>query len=507
MRIKHLLVLVVSLIAFYNLKANNLQISNMYLRGQNDAEGYKMIKMDVRWDNSWRTSTYESNYDAVWIFAKYRLLWQEGVWYHATINVTGSSVPAGASVDVPSDGKGAFIYRNADGSGSVNFADLQLRWNYAVDGLNNTDSVEICVYGIEMVYVPQGSFYVGDGSGSSSGQFIRGTTTNTPFQVTSEGAITINNTINSELWGTSTSGANQIGASGSLPDAYPKGYNAFYVMKYAIAQGQYRDFLNKLTRTQQSNRALGITGTGNFYNNNTSPVNRNGIRLASDLGSTYPRVYDCDLNNNGVGNELDDGEHIECNWLSYYDLQAYCDWSGLRPMTELEFEKACRGTLSPFPDEKAWGNTNISVATGIMNSGLGSEAPTNPTTTNVAFGNSSGVQGPLRVGCFAGATTTREQAGATYYGIMEMSGNCWEWVVDVARAASRSYTGLHGDGVLSTAGDYNQTNWPNRGGLRGGAWSSTASNLLNVSDRTSVVGDYYNQRYNTAAGRCVRTAQ
>jgi formylglycine-generating enzyme required for sulfatase activity len=112
----------------------------------------------------------------------------------------------------------------------------------------------------------------------------------------------------------------------------------------------------------------------------------------------------------------------------------------------------------------------------------------------------------LRVGSFAGATTTREQAGATYYGVMEMSGNCWEWVVDVARATGRSYTGVHGDGSLSAAGDYNATNWPNRGGIRGGSWGNTALRDLNVSDRANVVGDYYTQRYNTTSGRAVRTA-
>lgn len=488
------------------LQANNLQISNMYLRGQDDVQGFKLIRMDVSWENSWRTSTYESNHDAVWIFAKYRYLWQEGVWRHATLNVTGHTAPAGATVTVPSDGRGAFVYRSADGSGAVNYADLELRWNYEADGLNDDDSVEICVFGIEMVYVPQGSFYVGDGAGTSSGQFIQGTTTNSPFQITSEGAIVIGNAGTDQLWGTSVSGTNQIGAAGSLPAAFPKGYGSFYVMKYGISQGQYRDFLNKLDRTQQATRCLNITGNGYFFNNSTSPVNRNGIRQASDPGSTLPRTYDCDFNNNGVGNEAGDGEHIECNFLSYYDLQAYADWSGLRPMTELEFEKACRGTRNAYPDEKAWGNSNVTAATGIMNSGFNNESPTNPTTTNVAYNNSTGVQGPLRVGSFAGATTTREQAGATYYGVMEMSGNGWEWVVDVARATGRTYTGTHGDGVLSASGDYNQSGWPNRGGIRGGSWSNNTLNTLNVSDRSSVVGDYSTQRYSTTNGRVVRTA-
>jgi len=478
----------------------------MYLRGQNDAEGYKMIKMDVRWDNSWRTSTYESNHDAVWIFAKYRLLWQEGVWNHATISSTGHTLPSGAAVSVPSDGKGAFLYRDADGSGSVNFSDLQLRWNYTADGLNNTDSVEICVFGIEMVYIPQGNFFVGDGNSSSLGRFVSGTTTDTSFEITSEDAITIGNSSTSELWGTSTTGYSTIGDPGTLPAAFPKGYASFYVMKYEITQGQYRDFLNKLTRNQQGNRSLGITGLGNFINNATIPTYRNGIRLASEPGGSLPRVFDCDLNNNGVGNESDDGEHIACNYLSAFDLLAYLDWAGLRPMTELEFEKTCRGTRPHFPDEKAWGNTNVVAATGIQNSGASNEAPTNPTITNVNYGNAAAVQGPLRSGCFAGATTTREQAGATYYGVMEMSGNCWEYVVVVSTATGKGYTGKHGDGVLSDTGERNETNWPNRLGLKGGTWGSITLNAINISDRANTGGDYSTQRYNSTGGRGVRTA-
>ena len=501
MRTKLTLLFAVLALFHSSIWGNNLTISNMYLRGQNDAEGYKMIKMDVRWDNSWRTSTYESNHDAVWIFAKYRQLWQEGVWNHATINVTGHTVPAGATVSVPADSKGAFIYRNADGVGSVNFTDLQLRWNYTADGLNNTDSVEICVFGIEMVYIPQGNFFLGDGNGASVGQFIQGTTTNTPFEVTSENEIELSNTSTSHLWATSVTGA-----AGTLPAAYPKGYQAFYVMKYEITQGQYRDFLNKLTRTQQGNRNLGITVVKRYAANSLSPNNRNSIRLATDLGGTLPYIFDCDLNNNDVGNEADDGEHIACNHLSAYDILAYCDWSGLRPITELEYEKACRGTLNPYPNEKAWGNTNIIAAVSIQSSGLNNEYPTNPTITNVNYGNAAAVQGPLRAGSFAGAATTREQAGATYYGVMEMSGNCWEFMVGISRATERSFNGSHGDGVLSATGEYNQANWPNRLGFRGGAWISNTTNLISVSDRTNAGADYYTQRANSTGGRGVRTA-
>ena len=47
--------------------------------------------------------------------------------------------------------------------------------------------------------------------------------------------------------------------------------------------------------------------------------------------------------------------------LSWPDLCAYADWAALRPMTELEYEKACRGPNNPVLGEYAWGNTSISL--------------------------------------------------------------------------------------------------------------------------------------------------
>lgn len=498
--------------------ANNLRLSNMYLRAQDNATKTKKIRLDIAWDNSWRTSTLESNYDAVWVFAKWRkLATPNGPWYHATLASSTSAFTTGTNnnstasapveIKIPADGKGAFIYRNGDGIGNISLGGVELNWNYGVDGLNDIDSVQICVYGIEMVYVPQGAFYAGDGStgtGSSIGQFVKGTT-NTPFLISSENAINIDNTSTASLWGTSTAGNSTIGAAGTLPAAYPKGYQPFFLMKYAITQGQYRDFLNKLTLAQQNTRGFGITIPLTFYNNNTSPSYRNGLRAASTPPG-LPRTYDLDLNNNGVGNEQTDGENIACNLLALNDLLGYLDWAGLRPLTELEYEKACRGTLSPTAAEKAWGTINIYPATSIGNPGASNEVPN--INTNVAFGNSSGVQGPLRVGAFAAVNTTnpagpsRELAGASYYGVMELSGNLWNYLVDIPN--SRFFDAQNGDGILKANGDYDTPNWPTIGSLRGGCWQSGNANELNVSDRTN--GTNFTGRYWTSGGRGGRTA-
>ncbi len=51
-----------------------------------------------------------------------------------------------------------------------------------------------------------------------------------------------------------------------------------------------------------------------------------------------------------------------CNRVLWHDGATYADWAGLRPMTELECEKACRGPVYPVTGEYAWGNTTFSRA-------------------------------------------------------------------------------------------------------------------------------------------------
>ena len=49
--------------------------------------------------------------------------------------------------------------------------------------------------------------------------------------------------------------------------------------------------------------------------------------------------------------------HIPMGYMNWQDLASYLDWSGLRPMSEFEYEKACRGTLTAVPFEYPWGST------------------------------------------------------------------------------------------------------------------------------------------------------
>ena len=231
--------------------ANNVQVTNVELIGQNTTAGadhpanFTMIQFDVDWENSWRASV-PSSWDAAWVFAKFRVgsadylsapgatnsgttvtvqsteglrtgmpvfvhsgsgsfaagtvitgitstttftisatltgnlggsavvraerIW-EHCWLHQSGHVKGSMGNSGSlQVGLQDESAafhasnnpalGVYIYRAADGSGAFSTAGARLRWNYGAQGIKDKDLVELKVFAVEMVYVPQGSFQV-----------------------------------------------------------------------------------------------------------------------------------------------------------------------------------------------------------------------------------------------------------------------------------------------------------------------------------------------------------
>ncbi len=426
------------------------------------------------------------------------------------------------------------MYRSANGSGAINWDQVRLRWNYGADGLLDACNVSVKVFAIEMVYVPSGSFFIGDNGAGNLGQFGANVTTS-PFQITSEASLTAGG-----------GGAGSIGnrnAAGqtvaddfnnatpqTVPAAYPKGFNAFYSMKYEITGEQYAEYLNVLTATQQLARH-GATVVNRYITNATTPPARNPVKCTVLPSGGVAGTYACDLDNDGIFNESDDGQNIACSNLSGQDVLAYQDWAALRPFTEFEFEKMARGNLPAVPNEYAWGSTSIHASTynPLTNGGAGNALPNSPSTTvgNANYGTTNtGIGGPLRVGIFATATSSRVVAGASYYGIMELTGNVWEIPVGVGHVAGRSFTGVHGDGSLTAAGFANPDFWPGSSGnsnwsvantagntgstqvaglqFRGGSW--TQGNWLQVSDRNYSYWTGISGREQRIGGRGVRTA-
>jgi len=461
---KKIFYLFCALMSGYTIHANNIQVANISIEGQNTTNHFEMINFDVSWENSWRTNTNESNYDGAWIFVKFR---KQGtsVWQHATLNTSGFTAPAGSTIQVSSDNKGAWIYRNAVGAGNVNFENGKLRWNYGADGVADNDSVEVRVFAIEMVYIPQGSFYLGSG-GEETSPFKDGSSSN-PYHVTSEGAIT-----KGAASGNLNAAAPVAIGTGTIPAAYPKGYNAFWIMKYECSQQQYLDFLLCLDESRFNTRKPG----GVFA----------GVFPAITAATPEQAVSNCNLN----------------DWL------AYADWAALRPFTELEYEKACRGAnILPVPNEYAWGNTTVNATSALTNAGESNETAANG-NCNIAWG----LSGIIRCGIYATSSSDRTASGATYYGVMEMTGNVWENVIGTVTAEHLAFTGtVHGDGNIDANAITDISTWtaliPGTASQRGGSAFDYA-HQGRISDRLGanrVIG--YNTRFNAYGIRVARTAE
>jgi formylglycine-generating enzyme required for sulfatase activity len=439
---KLLAILSIVLIATTCTQANNISVSNISITGKNTTAGtnnaanYSMVKFNLAWENSWRSAAL--NWDAAWVFVKYRV--NGGAWNHCNLNNTGHTAATGSTIDAglvtPSSAfnittnpaVGVFIYKNADGNGNVNYQNVQLRWNYGSQGVADNAVLDVQVFAIEMVYVPTGTFAVGDGG-----------TLNQEYTLT---------TINTGNATTAPSGTGSLGGqAGGYPTGqsapanvnFPNGYNAFYCMKYEISQGQYVDFLNTLTYNQQLSRTnhrgdqpINIIGNYALVNYNNTPSQNNGskgnaIRVKTIANPTgIPAVFES-INYN-----------LPCNYLTFDDFCSLISWSGLRPMTELEYEKSCRGTITPIQGEFAWGNASLSG------------------NNYYSFDYCCNFK---RVGSFATNSSGRVSAGASYYGIMELTANVVEQVIICD--GSSVFIGTNGNGNLDSVGNKLNSDWDN----------------------------------------------
>jgi formylglycine-generating enzyme required for sulfatase activity len=463
----------------FNASANNVEITGTSVSGSN-------ITFNISWENSWNANVAPANWDAVWVFIKYQDC-NTRLWAHAGLSTlaTDHSAASPLQVDPVADGRGVFIRRSALGGGNISSTSITLKMTIPAGTYNYK------VFGIEMVNVPQGAFDIGDGTSASTFNSISVTATSQSGGITSA----------------------TIGGGGpTVPATFPMGYNSFYCMKYEISQLQYVEFLNSLTFAQQQTRiatdptsAVGtyVTFGANYY--------RNGIVIETPgNNAAIPAVFGCDATN-GVINNVNDGQSIAMANLSWADLAAYLDWAALRPMTDLEFEKVCRGNMPRVAGEYPWGDTNINAfnSTTVLN-GLQPTEIANAVVNGrcaVALGSGSTIYGPLKVGVFATGTSGRSSAGAAFYGAMEMGGNLWERIITVGNAAGIAFNGTLGDGTLTAIGNANQSTWPDvvtavGTGSRGGNYVSPAV-YVRTSDRSFATSTNAARDY-TFGGRGVR---
>jgi|JI6StandDraft_1071083.scaffolds.fasta_scaffold32074_2 hypothetical protein len=459
--------------------ANNINVTNATITNRDTSTHTAKINFDVSWENSWRTTTNENNYDGAWIFVKYQIN-GTGAWRHCTLKTSGFTADGDSEIKVApietdnTRGKGAFIYRNVTsiGIGNISFTGNQLVWDYAIDGVLDNATVQIKVFAIEMVYIPTGNYYLGSG-GQEVNCFKNGNTTN-PYYVN-------NPSVANPITIGTASGQLNFNGSGTIttnppiiPATFPNGYNAFWIMKYECTRQQYADFLNCLTLSEATVLNSGTTaefpGTLPFIGTNGKPF--------------WPAPT-----------------------TTSAKAMALADWSALRPMSELEYEKACRGKeILPVANEYVWGNNTLISPITIDFSGESNETVVSPANAN-AMVNLSAINNPVRVGIFARANSSRQNSGGTYYGVMNMGDNFYETVINSGTEQGRAISSTtHGDGSLNPNGN-GQTDIPTwlpttAFGIRGTAWNG-AANLARTSDRDAI-GSFGS--YDSRGMRMVRTA-
>jgi len=424
----------------FTVQANYLRVTNVSydLATQN-------VDFDLTWSNSWRVDSMGApfNWDAAWVFVKWRECdaFATDPWTHGIINVNLAANSFGNLQPVLSDSAGTVgISAAPDNLGVM----LRHQTNQITPSFPN-QAITLNVTNLPAM---------GDLDLRVMGiemVFV----TQGQFMINSSTVIDTQNTVR------------------------PNGYKSFHCMKYEISQQQYAEFLNTVPSTYAATR---------YY---TSINNRYVLRNTG----TPPNQY------------FSDRPDRACNYLSWQDVQAYMDWAALRPMDQDEYIKACRGSGPFVVNEYAWGTTNITqalqFATLIED---GTETISTPNANchyiNNAIIGGDGGYGPLRVGIFATpTTTTREQTGATYFGIMEMSGNVWETGIHHSYDPN-GFDGSWGNGYLNASAEADVATWPLnvRSANLGGSYQD-GTNVLRVNYITT---RYWTYRYAYDGGRGVR---
>ena len=378
-----------------------------------------------------------------------------------------------AKIDVSEDGTGLFIYPAATYRGAI-------AWRVSLvldaEAFNQRFAqARLEAYGIEMVYIPEAAFTLGDPDTTSHrfGAFYESDASGEPkglIQINSEDEIAVGPT-DGALHYRSQTRAYQGDQQGPIPEAFPKGFQAFYVMKYELTQGHYAAFLNTLSDNDTFERFS--------FGGRTYYQKRGTIRLKDDR-------------------YMADRPDRPLNFSSWDDGLAFADWAGLRPMTELEFTKASRGPNTPLPHEFPWGTSSRDQLVREV-------GPDDDLIQNNGWDES------------LLSHETRPVYGASYYWVMDLAGSVWERVITIGQADGRAFAGSHGDGSLGDRGRANNLDWPHdyngaKGhGYRGGGFYDQGMKIGEFNPHSPIAyrrfgGWAGSFPYRAYGFRCARTA-
>lgn len=420
------------LLLSFTVSASDLKISEPVL--YND-HGQAYALLNLSWKNAWNNDT---NKDAVWLFFKF--LRGDNGYLHVKPAESGHQVAvihegekAALNFEVPEDGAGIFISVKNRYRGNLHVTVKIILDPGSYKGANTTGT-RFSAYAIEMVQIPGGGFFVGDIDTVANrfGGLYKSDANgnhNGLFKINSETQSIQVSPDNDNLFYKAPSKF-EGDQRGIIPEIFPKAVKAFYIMKYEPTQGQYADFLNSLSENQSQNRV--IFGGKNYYSE------RGSIKM--NEGKYYAAV-----------------PNAPCNFMSWDDATAYADWAGLRPMTEFEFTKASRGTLSPVANAFPWGTSSKEKLQRMVGK-TGELIMLNNWDESML------------------TNETKEYFGASYYWVMDLAGSLWERVISIGHEKGRAFKGTEGDGKLTYYGFATNEDWPKGNeetggfGFRGGGF-------------------------------------
>ena len=466
-----------------NLFGTNLQINNVTYSNTDNT-----VSFDISWENSWRLGANTTDlHDAVWIFVKFNSCDTTNYqgYTHGLLSTVMSDHLIESSlvanpIDVAPDNTGVMLRRTNVGEGNI----LPKRITLSLLNMP-TDIAEIKVFGTEMTYIQTGAFYVGDGLRNRWILREGGNNGNTyadPFLINSENDIPVGDQVG-RLWCTPqipfwgqvfTVEQGFFSTTTTIPTTFPKGYENFYAMKTEITQQQYADFLNTINHVDfiEHYRGTAPSTPGTM-------VHLYGPSYLTDYHNIYSLVGDW-------RQVYAVRPHQAMALISWSDLQSFLSWAALRPLTDLEYEKMCRGPEIPTPFQAAWGDAIYSFPGQRINVGTPQETVENAGLHGVSnvIGNGQAaaayVNYTMRVGYqgYTGLATTRQSLAAGYYGNLGLADNLNEYYVSL-RDANMTYQGTWGKGNVQYPSDWQGI----VGEFRNGGWGLGQNWELSISAR------------------------
>ncbi len=183
-------------------------------------------------------------------------------------------------------------------------------------------------------------------------------------------------------------GSNDYNSNNSEKPCHKVFVNDFYIDKYMVTNKKFGEFCNEANFLTTAE----IDGEGDTIVN---------CKFQWVKGANWRHPY-------GPQSTIEGKDDHPVVLVTIRDALAYCSWRSkkerryFRLPTEAEWEKAARGTDGrQYP----WGN----------------EAPTSGGSIRARY-NDDSLKGTAPVGSFP--------EGASFYGIMDLAGNAWDWCVD-----------------------------------------------------------------------------